>query len=64
MILFDISSNKAEELLIHVGFANTIAMLLYGLLGWIKLRWYISDSELFSLTTSTGFLVPGKLQMY
>ena len=35
-LLFDISSNKAVELLIHVGFDNTIVVLLYGLLSWIN----------------------------
>ena len=49
-ILFDISSNKAHELLVHVGFNDTFVVLLYGLLSWMKLNLYtyiynISDGE-------------------
>ena len=46
-ILLDISSSKADELSVHVGFYDTLIVLL---LVWIKLSWYTSSSELSSLT--------------
>ena len=46
-ILLDISSSKADELSVHVGFYDTLIVLL---LVWIKLSWYTSNSELSSLT--------------